>query len=249
MSRRNYPNEVVIPENILKKQPWGKITDLEMSKRLGCTLTKARKLRVSRGVEARGQKVDLSCYPLGLATDSKIAEMAKVHKSTVRRARKDLGIPPFRAVRLSKDKWKAVDWSMTDDDIGKAMGCCGSTVCLKRKEFGVAPSAPTSSKRRGINWDAQPLGKKPDLVIAKELGVGPNMVKAEREAHNIPTWSETRTCPCGKEFVATQDSQRWCSKNCSNVAVYAKRNGLHEELKVALVGLQRTIKERMASMA
>lgn len=42
------------------------------------------------------------------------------------------------------------------------------------------------AKKKKINWDRQPLGKKSDREIAKKLGVTPLIVKRHREERGIP---------------------------------------------------------------
>ena len=45
--------------------------------------------------------------------------------------------------------------------------------------------------RKGINWNKQPLGKEPDMVLARKLDVAPQTVAGARRAREIPRYQAT----------------------------------------------------------
>jgi hypothetical protein len=52
---------------------------------------------------------------------------------------------------------------------------------------------------KGIDWDAQPLGREPDYRIAKRLGVAPGSVSSARKARGIAAGFGTGPAVGGRE--------------------------------------------------
>lgn len=50
---------------------------------------------------------------------------------------------------------------------------------------------PWSDESRAVRWERQPLGKMPDGVIARKLGVAPHIVRHARKNLGIKAFSWT----------------------------------------------------------
>lgn len=125
----------------------------------------------------------------GVKTDREISELlGGVSIKTVARQRWSRGIPPPNVERLSL----GIDWDnekrlgkMTDSRLAKTLGCAvGSVVSARR-----ARNIPAfSDNRKGIDWDAQPLGEQSDAAIAGLLGCNPEAVRIQRIKRGIASF-------------------------------------------------------------
>ncbi len=67
---------------------------------------------------------------------------------------------------------------------------------------------PDSDGHPAMDWDAQPLGRMPDVALAKLLGVSPGRVGDERQKRRIPV---ATTCRVRIAVAVTYGGDYWAS--------------------------------------
>jgi uncharacterized protein YjcR len=77
-------------------QPLGKMPDLKIAERLGCSQVAVFKQRVARGIPPCRTSIRWEYVGLGLKPDRVIAEQIGCKTNTVHYQRKKRGIPPCR---------------------------------------------------------------------------------------------------------------------------------------------------------
>jgi len=145
------------------------------------------------------------------------------------------------------DEWWAEQGlgSEPDTAIADRLGVDDSTVGRARHRLGI----PVYRARPPIDWPAD-LGLTWDFEIARRLGISTSAVGRERRHRGIPRFAgRTKTCPCGTEFFARREADRFCSTPCQASAMSArKRHGASDEgvvdIHVAIVALRRAVGER-----
>lgn len=142
--------------------------------------------------EARVKGIDWDNQPLGMMSDTELAKKLGVSKATVQAARYKRGIPAFDVIDWDKEPLG----KMSDGMLAAKKNVKISTVAAARHTRGIPAYVPPtdrplqfSNTPKGIDWDNVPLGKKPDSVIAKELGVSHPAVLRARVARNIPPFT------------------------------------------------------------
>jgi transposase-like protein len=88
-----------------------------------------------------------------------------------------------------KIDWSKVEWEgKSNADIARELGCTPNTVSYRRRKLGIPyPDGRNFDNRaaRGIDWDEQPLGKIPDVQLARSLGVHPTTVQNARKRRGL----------------------------------------------------------------
>lgn len=145
------------------------------------------------------KKIDWDKQPLGVKTDASIARKLGVRAPVVRRARIARDIPlPKASQRLAH---KGIDWSkqplgeVGDLELSKTLGVTQASVYSARRTRGIPPVKPRPSHLNGpkhIDWDAQPLGKESDALIAMMLDVTVSSVALARRKRGLTSVEERR---------------------------------------------------------
>jgi RNA polymerase subunit RPABC4/transcription elongation factor Spt4 len=171
-------------------------TDYAIAERLDITCAAVLNARRCRGIPAavpQGRSptnIDWDNEPLGVETDNAIAERLGVTGVAVLKARHRRGIAPApRSARKPIPRRQPriiVDWASqplgidTDYAIAKRLHVSQPTVTLARQRRGIPPVCPPSP-RRVIPF----LGKMPDDVLARELGLSLACVQRHRRKAGI----------------------------------------------------------------
>lgn len=159
----------------------------------------------------KGQRIDWDTHPLGQVPDRVLAHQIGCTRAAVALARKQRGIPPFTVTHPATAKefpsWdqgikasNEIDWTaqpllgqIPDTVLALHLGCRASTVYNARVRLGIPSTRGNTPKkqyegtpRRFIAWEAQPLGKVPDRVLAEQLGIGCTTVREARQKRGIP---------------------------------------------------------------
>ncbi len=124
---------------------------------------------------------DWTAAPLGDVPDADLAAALGCSPDTVRRQRERRGI-----VMHGRVDWPRVaDLGVAHDaTIARRLGVHVCTVLAARRRAGLPPVRCLG--HRGIDWDAQPLGRETDDTIAQRLGVDQSAVGAARRRRGIP---------------------------------------------------------------
>ena len=113
--------------------------------------------------------------PLGDVPDTRLALQLGVSSVAVRKARLKRNIPQYFATR---HVGTGVG-ERTDVEVAFTLGVSRRSVSRIRKALGLHGPQTT-------DWDKQPLGQVPDVLLAKKLGVDPGLVGIARRHRNIP---------------------------------------------------------------
>ena len=122
--------------------------------------------------------------PLGMVPDAFLAKRLGVGKTTVLRARNQLGIAPFDPSRSKK----GIDWDtqplgkMPDSEIALSLGVATSVVLNARKCRGIRHFGLPSLD---ADWDNLPLGEVTDEALARLLGTTQATVTRQRNKRGI----------------------------------------------------------------
>lgn len=81
--------------------------------------------------------------------------------------------------------WSTVDWSLSNAELARALGCTPPSVRAARRKLGAPPSPMRGNTKLGENWDAVGLGERPDRDVAAALGVSVHAVAAARRARGV----------------------------------------------------------------
>jgi DNA-binding CsgD family transcriptional regulator len=124
---------------------------------------------------------------LGTDSDANVAARLGVHRGSVLRMRRILGVPAFGPQAGKGHSWfnwtldaQAMLGRMPDEAVAKRLGLSRGAVTAQREKLGV-PSYRTRKPR--IAWTKQTialLGRIPDTQIARRLGISAISVSAQR---------------------------------------------------------------------
>jgi len=150
------------------------------------------------------RKVNWDKQPLGIKTDTFIADKLGITRLRVQKAREKRGIPT--SPKAKKYIQKGIDWDneplgdVPDKALAAKHGVNTVTVIMVRKRRGIAsyterhgspdPRRKQPAKKHGrpamkIDWDKQPLGKESDRQIAIKLGINAGTVRTARIKRGI----------------------------------------------------------------
>ena len=120
-------------------------------------------------------------------TTSEAVAFLDLKVDTFRRYRDKHGIEAVgKGYRIN---WETLEWEgKSDGEISKLTGVPQNTVGKRRRKAGIphqTNSTPGVDLRKGIDWDAQPLGKVPDSELAIELGLARGTVYMARRKRGI----------------------------------------------------------------
>jgi transposase-like protein len=91
--------------------------------------------------------------------------------------------------KIPRIDWSTVEWgNKTNAELARELGCTANTVAYRRKKLNIPyPDGKNFDDRaaKGIDWDAQPLGKMSDAQIARDLGVHHTTVQLARKRRGI----------------------------------------------------------------
>ena len=74
-----------------------------------------------------------------------------------------------------------IDWSKSDAQIAREIGCHASNICRRRHQAKIAPVTP--HKRIAVDWRSQPWEIQNDTQIAKALGCSSSQVREKRREY------------------------------------------------------------------
>ena len=125
---------------------------------------------------------------LGRLTDYAIAKKLGIDAQTVRHRRLLLGIESASKGGVIAREWTAEEiallGTMTDIDVGLAIGRNRRAVSLKRRQLGIE-SYVVKTSVAGDPEVLELLGKVPDKAIAELFGLHPATIAAYRARHGI----------------------------------------------------------------
>lgn len=109
--------------------------------------------------------------------------------------------------------------TMPDKEFAKLVDCTPHNVYMLRRKAGMLCEHSGQLTGRWVDWSQHEhrLGKEPDEVLAKELGVSETTVRKQRNRRHIPIskLSPLCICPCGNTFMYRCKTKRFCSDHCS----------------------------------
>lgn len=103
------------------------------------------------------------------------------------------GNPGIGRVNLTEEHISMLG-KICDIDLAKIIGCERKTISYQRKIRGIPPRGQDrgASQRKIISLiDIEMIGKHPDYVLAKKIGVSKNFIWSYRQKHKIPSYAET----------------------------------------------------------
>lgn len=150
----------------------------------------------ARGLDPEPPGVVQALTGLGVLSDAAVARLLEgvaehATESAVRKRRKALGIPA--ASRRRHDALYACGelGQLSDRVVAAKLGVSHHIARRVREGLGIEPMAKRGTRPKGIDWDAQPLGKEPDARIAGRLKVAPNTVLQARRVRGIPAFGRS----------------------------------------------------------
>lgn len=151
-------------------------------------------------------KYDWDNIPLGQKSDGAIAKEMGIPRPSVRAARLRAGLPPFERPEHDSERF---DWDSlplgekSDADIAREYGIKAGSVGGARRRRGIpsfveeGQDRPARATKR-VDWDVQPLGKMPDRLLQRRLGLkSVSSVIRARKYRGIPKYQP----PKHKELV------------------------------------------------
>lgn len=203
------------------QQPLGRVPDRVLAERLGVHWGTVSRMRCERFVPAvpkSHQLIDWDAEPLGQVSDRALALRLGVSNTAAAKHRQKRGIPRYSEGREPRIDWDAQPFGeIPDAAIARRLGVGTSTVGNQREKRGIAPRQPPdkipledrpADPPEELDWDAQPLGQVPDVLLALKLQVPEAVVVVERNARGIPPPSGW-CCPgCARELHLTRDLPR-----------------------------------------
>lgn len=127
------------------------------------------------------KNIDWSKHPLGTMPDREIARQVGCTAESVYSARRKLGIPAYVNERLASIDWDALPLgTISDGEIAKSLGISKTTVRIERNARGIPPGLKHApSPDADVDWSQVDM-RKPNEVIAKEIGVSIRTVSRRR---------------------------------------------------------------------
>lgn len=129
--------------------------------------------------------------PLGLVSDSELARQLGVSSAAVYKARTKRKLPPYRETLA--ERWVDHGLGVVPDLVlAEKVGKSRRTVSRVRGGLGLhGPST--------VEWDREPLGEVPDVILARMHNVDPSVVGIARRRRGIPRgdleWTTTEGEP------------------------------------------------------
>lgn len=184
----------------------GVVPDFELARRWGLAPNtvgnKRRKLGIPPAIPKTTDKqhrwTNEQLSWLGEVPDKEVAKRVGLSQTTVRQKRQVLGIEPYQPTRKRRDSkvWAEDDiallGTMSDTKLAKQLGVTRNTVQDKRRQLNIASFASTSADKRWTPVILEQLGKVPDHVIAKQVGINVSAVGLFRNRRGIPPCRENR---------------------------------------------------------
>lgn len=176
-------------------QPFGEVRDSEIADRVGVSRERVRQMRARRGIPPYHEKLDKKLKEqlenigvVGTISDSAIENAFGIPRSKIVKFRKENKIGP--APQGFVIDWDEIDWEgKSDGEIAQMTGVPQEVVGRRRRKAGIPAqrkAEPGKDLRKGIDWDAQPLGKISDAELSKKLGVSRHTVYQSRKGRGIP---------------------------------------------------------------
>lgn len=116
----------------------------------------------------------------------------------------------------------SIDWSKSDAEIARAIGCHASNICRRRHKAGIAPVMPHKPVK--TNWCEQPWEAQNDTQIAKSLGCSRALVSVKRReyARHLQRPRHSSFCWSGQDWTQ-HDSQIAKERGLTRGAVSSAR--------------------------
>ncbi|MFT6792763.1 MAG: hypothetical protein ACJAR1_000748 [Rubritalea sp.] len=176
----------------------GKITDKELSEKIGSSLAAVSMRRKKIGVAASGERgahprIDWAEWDdvLGTVEDKILAKKVGCSLGSVVLRRKKLAIP-------AHNQRKSVDWklwdemipSMADSELSKKIGCAPGSVRVRREKLGIARF--DGDLRKKVDWDKweSRIGVVDDKDLALLVGCTVGAIVAHKKKRGIGILSE-----------------------------------------------------------
>jgi hypothetical protein len=128
---------------------------------------------------------------LGRRRDTEIARELGVRPATVLKKREQLRIPPLRTERPIVRTKRLKDLLVLPSHVlVREHGLSSNVIAKLRREYGV--NAPGWATNRWTLEIVSRLGREPDTVIARELGIATTSVLSKRRTLGIPALPDAR---------------------------------------------------------
>jgi len=123
-----------------------------------------------------------------------------------------------------------IDWSKSDAQIAREIGCHASNICRRRRQAKIAPVTP--HKRLAVDWRSQPWETKNDTQIAKALGCSNTQVREKRReyARHLQRPRHTNFAWAGQDWTQ-HDSQIAKARGLTRGAVSSARSRYSKGIK------------------
>lgn len=131
---------------------------------------------------------------LGKLPDERVCEIMGISRKSVRSKRKELGLESFAVGTQFWHPWTEEEikrlGKTTDGELAEQLGIQPMCVTAKRRQLGIESFAKASGMKTSRVWTEREialLGTKPDVEVARELGLGIGVVWKKRNQLGIPT--------------------------------------------------------------
>lgn len=189
--------------------------------------------------------IDWDSQLLGEVPDVELASSLGVDRSAVAGARKRRGIP-----RCPDCRWVEVDWDSAglgespDVAVAARLGCSEARVRVERVRRHIPawrfrPRDEPQRAWRWVDWEAYPIGERPDGEVAAMAGVGRAAASRARRTRGLPVPTLRVTCPCGREFEAQRAFAVYCSETCAQAVSTHRHHGRPSETEPLVAALAR----------
>ncbi|MGJ8657638.1 MAG: hypothetical protein ACSHX6_14415 [Akkermansiaceae bacterium] len=167
----------------------GKITDKELSEKIGSSLAAVSMRRRKLDVSASGERgarprIDWSEWDelLGTVEDKVLAEKVGCSLASVVLRRKKLGIPAHHQRKsVNWEDWDAMIPDMADSELAKKIGCAPGSVRVRREKLGIAKFS--GDLRKKVDWDKweSRIGTVDDKDLALLIGCTVGAILAHKK--------------------------------------------------------------------
>ncbi len=223
----------------------GKSTDQAIARQFGVSAGAVGKQRISRGIP-KADRSTINWTPkrlamLGAMPDAKVAEKLGVTPNAIYQKRHKVGIAAFgKSTKQKKHKWTAKQVKMlgrlTDAQVAQIVGVSSGAVHQKRMVMGIDAPKERRRGRKPRRWTKRELamlGKIPDPILARKLGIARNGIHEKRMQLGIPSvfgqqvklrWTARRVAKLGK--IPDSELAREIGVSTVTVSAFRRRRGI-----------------------